>query len=121
VQPTLRPKTVRIYAHLARGHLIPALGSVRLTQLAPADVQGALNRARARGLSPQTVHHLRAVLRTALNHALKEELIVRNAAALASPPHVRRRDVTVFDEALAARFIAAVRGDRLEALFRVAL
>ena len=69
VRPSVRPATYERYAGIARVDLIPSLGSIRLTKLAPRQVQAMLNAKLAAGLSPRTVHHLRAVLRRALNQA----------------------------------------------------
>ncbi len=42
-------------------------------------------------LAPRTRHHLRAVLRPALNRAIKDGLILRNAAALTDPIEVPKK------------------------------
>jgi integrase len=72
-------------------------------------------------LSPKTVKHCRDVLRAALNVAMKWNLVVRNAAALATIPTIRRRKPQIFDEAQARAFLESIFGHRLEALFWLAL
>jgi integrase len=76
-----RASTVRRYGSLARIHLIPGLGHHRLDKLTRVHVDDFLS-GKLRELHPRTVHHLRAVLRTALNRAVKDGRILRNAAAL---------------------------------------
>lgn len=76
--------TLRRYTSLVRGHLIPGIGHHRLDKLTRVHVDDFLNAKRAE-LAPRTVHHLRAVLRTALNRAVKDGRILRNAAALTDP------------------------------------
>ena len=117
----VRPRTLQRYSEIVRLHLIPALGSVRLAKLAPDDVERAMNAAVSQGASPRSVAQHRAVLRRALNVAMRWSWISRNVASLCEPPRAERREVHALTPADARRLLEAVRGDRLEALFAVAL
>ena len=75
----------------------------------------------AAGMPERSVAHNRAVLRNALNTALRWNLVARNVASLAQPPSVPQREVRVLTTPDAQRLLNAVRGDRLEAVFSVAL
>jgi integrase len=118
---SVRPSTFTSYEWIVRVHLVPTLGRVRLDRLTPADVEAMLALKAAEGLSARSCHHLRAVLRTALAKAVRWGLTSRNVAALADPPRVKRQESTVLDVESAQRFLEAVKGDRLEALYTVAL
>jgi integrase len=118
---SLRPSTRRSYAWLINTHLVPEIGSLRLDKLQPAHVRTMLQRRLDAGLSPRSVHHLRAVLRAALSQAVKDGILSRNVAALADGPTVEPNQVTPLSPDEAAQLLAAVHGDRLEALYRVAL
>lgn len=72
------------------------------------------------GLPTRTVRHLRAILPTALNVAVHDGLICRNVAALAKPPRLQEKPLYVFDHEEMIRFLGAVKGHRLEALFTAA-
>jgi integrase len=61
------------------------------------------------------------ILRIALGQALKWDLVPRNVATLANPPSVRRPEIKPWTPDQARDFLQAVRGDRLEALYSVAL
>ena len=52
---------------------------------------------------------------------MKSGLVDRNAATLSDPMRVQRQEVRAVTAADARRILAAVRGDRLEAMFTVAL
>jgi integrase len=121
VRPGVRPSTYASYAGHVRNHLIPTLGGVRLAQLTPQQVQAVLTQKLAEGLSPRTVQYLRAVLRRALAQALKWGLVARNVVPLTEPPKVPRPAVQPLTAEEARQFLAAVRGDRLEALYVLAL
>jgi integrase len=95
VHGSLRPSTFRTYELYVRRHIVAEPGPVRLDQLKAEDVQRMLDRKRAAGTSPQTVVHLRARLRRALNRAMRYGYVPRNVAALAEPPKVERREMQV--------------------------
>jgi integrase len=121
VRPKVRPVTLVSYATIVRLHLIPELGAVRLSRLTPADVQGLLNRKMVAGLSPRRVEYIRGVLRQALGHAVKWGLLQRNVVDLTDRPRPTRQDLRPLDAQQALVFLHSVRGDRLEALYHLAL
>jgi integrase len=121
VRPSVRPRTYLSYASLVRIHLGPGLGQLPLARLSPQHVQAFLNAKTASGLSPRTVGYLRAVLRQALGQAERWGMVTRNAARLAEPPRIPRREIRPFFPEEARQFLDAIRGDRLEALYLVAL
>ena len=121
VKPRLRPLTYLSYESLVRLHVKPALEKKRLVRLAPADVQKLLNAKREAGLSAKTVRAIRAVLRVALNQALRWGLVARNVAALVEPPQGERYEGQALTIDQAKAFIAACHGDRLGACYIVAL
>ena len=76
-----------------RDHLIPGLGQVPLTKLTPQHVARWFHVLGTNGASARTIRYARAVLRAALNQALRWELVSRNAAALTDPPKYRAREI----------------------------
>jgi integrase len=67
------------------------------------------------------VRYVLLVLRIALAQAERWALVLRNVARLVDGPRVPHRTVVVLTPADARRALDAVRGDRLEALYTVAL
>lgn len=118
---TVRPMTFVSYESIVRQHLIPDLGSTPLTKLSPQQIQRLLNAKSDAGLSPRRVAYIKAVLRRALREALEWGLVSRNAAALVRSPRAERYEVRPLEPEQARRFLDEVRGDRLEALYSVAL
>ena len=119
--PSVAPKTLASYSQLVRLHVTPELGRIQLTRLAPIDVQAWMNRKLSSGLSPRTVQYLHAILRRSLGQALRWGLVTRNVATLVDPPRIRRTEVRPLTPDQARAFLEAVQGDRLEALYTVAL
>lgn len=118
---SVRPRTYNSYAQLVRDHLKPSIGRHPLTKLTPQHVQAMMNDKLASGLSPRTVQYMRAVLRRALGQALKWGLVARNVATLVDPPKSEHHDYVFMSPEQARAFLNAVKGDRLEALYSVAL
>jgi len=121
VRPSVRASTFDSYRWLSQQHIIPRLGRIRLTALTPQHVQALLNE-KARGhLSPRSVHYIRAVLRNALNKAMRWGLVIRNVAELVDVPRIPRAERLTLDADDARAFLEAVRGHPQEALYTVAL
>ncbi len=121
VKPSVAPKTYSSYAETVRVHIKPALGHHRLPKLSPQQVQELLSAKSAAGLSPRTVGYIRTVLRIALNRAVKWGVVARNVAALTDPPRGVRTERSPLTPEQARALLAAAEGDRLEALYRVAV
>lgn len=121
VRPNVRPWTYAGYEVHVRLHLKPTLGRMPLDRLTPLHVHQLLNDKSASGLKPKSVRYVLGTLRTALNQAVRWGLISRNAASLVDGPRVERYEIQPFTPDEARAFLAAMRGDRLEALYSVAL
>ncbi len=115
------PRTYTSYEHVVHAHLVAGLGRVRVAKLTPQDVAAWLSRHQANGASGRTARYARAVLRAALNQALRWELVARNAAALTDPPRHRTREIQPLTPDQAKALLAAVAGHRLEALVSVGI
>jgi integrase len=121
VKPSVRPATHQQYFQHVRLYLSPSLGRHRLSKLSPQHVQAFVNERLKIGLSPRTVQLSLVILRHALDSAVKWDLVGRNVATLVDSPKVQRHEITPLDPQQARRFLEAARGERLEALYSVAL
>jgi integrase len=121
VQLTVKPKTAQSYRWAIDGHLIPGLGRFQLAALGPQDVQRFINEKAQSGLAPHSVKNIRDTLRAALNQAMRWDLVQRNVAELVKLPPKPDTEKRVWSVSEANRFLAVIRGHRLEALFRLAL
>jgi integrase len=116
----VREGTAVAYRQKIELHVKPVLGAVRLDKLTARQLD-ELFRAKSHQLAPQSVAHIRTVLHTALRKAVKYELIARNPVDLTEPISVQQYDATFLTPEQARAFLAATAGDRLEALYSVAL
>ena len=120
-QPRVRPRTYQTYEEVIRLHVTLHIGHVPLVKLTPQKVQAWLGRRAKARVSARRCQYARVVLRTALQQAVKWNLVARNSAALVDPPRVERREITPFDPEQAKRLLEQCRGHRLGALFTVAV
>lgn len=120
VKPSVREQTYKTYESTARLHIVPVIGRIALDKLTPQDVQRMMGVAAAKGFTATHVGYCRVVLRIALNKALKWGLVARNVAALADPPRSEPYEAQYLSIEETHRFLNAVKGDRLEALYVVA-
>ena len=75
--------------------LDPDLGKLPLRRVTTQRIDAYYaSLARERGLSPASIRHVHAVLRGSLGQAVRWGWISSNAAASASPPKLRRREIT---------------------------
>lgn len=120
VAHSVRPRTYASYRQMIRLHVDDDVRRLPLVKLTPQHVQALLNAKTREGLSPRSVQYLRAILRRALAQAVRWGVVARNAAALSDSPRVERARFEPFSPEEARAFLAAVRGNRLEALYTVA-
>ena len=80
-----------------------------------------MNKNLAAGRSPRTVQYTHTVLRRALGRALKWGLVARNVATLVDRPRSVRQEMQSLSPEQARVFLQAAEGDRLEALYSVAI
>jgi integrase len=100
-------------ASLPLGEASIALGDRHLDQF-----YGLLVRS---GLSSTTVLQLHRILHHALRDAMRWNLVARNVAELVTPPRRAHHNFVTFGPEQARRFLEAVKGDRLGALYILAL
>jgi len=113
------------YEVVVRRYLKPLLGSRKLNALTPADVRKMLAKLRkmetvhGRKLSARYVQNVFEVLRSALNNAVREELIGRNVTTLVKAPSRDHFEVEPMSAADARRFIRHASEHWLSALWLV--
>lgn len=79
--------------------------------------RGQAPRSLGSGLAPKTVRNVHVMLRSALNDAVRWNLLPRNPAADARPPRVRRRSHTIWSTEQLRQFVEHVRSDPYSALW----
>jgi integrase len=121
VKPTVKPSTWRRYRQYVQSHAMPALGKLALSRLSPQQLQALYAAKLEEGLSPTTVHHLHTVLHGAFDQALRWGLVSRNVLDLVDPPRMAHHEMHPLNTEEARTLLATAQGNRLEALYVLAL
>ena len=121
VKTTVKPITFENYQRQVRVHISPALGHLRLGKLSPANTQGLYRQKLDSGMSNSSVRQIHAVLHSALEQARRWRLVSENVAAATVPPKPRPKEIEPLDNRQARALLDAARGERLAALFVVAV
>jgi integrase len=117
---TLKASTLETYAIAVKRQLVPHVGAIELRALAPEHVERMVA-ALSKTMSPKGIRNALSVLGRVLDVAERRGLVRRNVVRLVDPPRLVRREREALDVAAAKRILAAVAGDRLEALWIVTL
>jgi integrase len=103
------PKTHERYAEIVRCYLKPALGSIVLQRLTPADIQKAYN-GFDRNPSPRTLRHIHRILKSVLARAVEQQALSRNPAdALKRLPKVEPKPINALTVEQSTRLLKAIR------------
>jgi integrase len=123
VRDTVKATTFERYEQIARLHLKPALGRVKLNALTPAHVRGLYREKLEAGSSARTVRYIHTTLHKALKQAVMDSLIPRNATEAVKLPHLSREEMRPLTPEQAKLLLKAAHeaGDRLEALYVLAI
>jgi len=118
---SVKPVTFESHERLVRTHIAPALGRIKLKNLTPAHIQAFYRTKLDAGLAPARVRLIHSVLHKALKQAVKWELVPRNACEAVDPPKPQSEEIKPLDADQAKALLKAARGDRLEALYVLAV
>jgi integrase len=121
VRDTVRQRTWERYEQIVRVHIKPALGRVKLKNITPTHARALYREKLDTGLAPRTVNYVHTTLSKALKDAVADGLITRNPASSVKAPRPKKKEIRPLSSEQAKVFLEAVRGDRFEAAFVVAL
>jgi integrase len=132
---SLKPSTEASYRGHIINHLIPGLGSIKLSQLRPSHVQKFFVDMKTSGgnvktsdgtisgpLSARTVQYSGAILSKALKYAVEVDgILTTNVAAIVPRPKGSPRRLEPFTPEQIRTFLEGISGHRLAALYRLAI
>jgi integrase len=118
---SVRESTYSRDKYLVTNHVKPSIGRVKLKNVNALHLQGLYRERLDYGLSGSTVQKIHHVLHKALAQAVKWNLIPRNPAEDVKAPTPTPKEMYPLSEGEARRLLEAARGDRLEALYVLAV
>jgi integrase len=119
IETTVRPRTLEQYQQVARQYIIPVLGSIKLKDLRPDQIQAMYNAYLDRGMSRRNVIMVHAVLHRAFVHALKQGLVSRNPVDAVTRPKLQHTEMHTLDDKQVRTLLLAVQGTIWDAFYYV--
>ena len=113
--------TIDNYRSIVKFHILPTFGRKRVDELTVVEVDRLLAAKMASGLSPSTVHRIRAVLSQCLDQGIRWGVTPRNVARLSRSPKLIRPEGRTLSPEQARGFLASLQGHRNEALYTLML
>ena len=117
----VRPRTHERYEEIVKLHLVPTIGKVKLDKLTARHLDTLYASKLESGLSPTTVSAIHNFLHTALDGAVRREMLSRNVCDLVSPPRKIHKEIKPLNPAQIRKLLDAAKGHHNEALFVLAL
>lgn len=124
IKPSIRPTTFNSYEYIARIHIKPYLGLIKLADLKTEHVQRLYNEKiqdgrydGLGGLSSRTIKYIHFILNSALTQAVKVGILEKNVSDAAMLPRMKQKEIRVLTLDEQNRFLLAVAGERLAAAF----
>jgi integrase len=117
----IKPKTHYQYTQLINDHINPVLGSMMLSELRPSHIRALYNQKLEQNTGIRTIRLIHSVLHNAFSQALKDEMMIRNITEATSPPRSKKKKIQVLSEEESDRLRNAIQGNKLEALFYLAM
>jgi integrase len=126
---SVRTTTYDNYTSLIKKHIKPELEHIRLARLSPLHLQEFYNKklvsgradGKPGGLSAKTVRELHSLLHKALDQAVKWQTVSKNVARAVSPPRKEKKQINYWTKEEVKTFLADIEGERLYALYYLAL
>jgi integrase len=122
IRHEVSPKSHERYSEIVNNFLSPTLGGLLLTKLSATHIHEAYNGwaiagrrdGKPGGLSPLTRRYFHIVLRSALNRALEQQLIIRNPADVFRKrlPKVERKEMMTLNAEQSQRFLDELKEHR---------
>jgi integrase len=118
---TVRWKTLSTYRSQMRLHVLPTLGSWRMSEIQPEHLEEHYRRMQSGGHSVHTIRAVHRVLRSALNEAVRRRRLSINPALTARPPRAEDVEVEPLSVEESHRVLAAARTTLHPARWSIAL
>ena len=109
---TRAPKTLESYQSIVEKHLIPALGTIKLSKLQPPMVQAYYDKTSGSLLSARSVHYHHRLLKQALKYAVRQGYSSTNVCERVDPPSPEHKEMRPLEETERDALVAEAKGSR---------
>ncbi|WP_325098818.1 tyrosine-type recombinase/integrase [Bacillus atrophaeus] len=114
-------QTLSSYDSYFRNYVLPALGGLKLNEIAKTDIEKLVLDMSYDDFSAKTIRKTIVLVKATLEKAIDDGLIDNNAAKKVELPKVEEKEFSVWTQDQIEIFLDATKNDRLFTLFRLAL
>jgi integrase len=119
--PNTSRATSNQYERIAKLHVTPKVGHIKLSAVRPLHIQTMLSTLETAGVGARTRQYCYVLLHRAFVVAMRWQLVIRNPCDGVDPPKVKKRPVTPLTVEQAKTLLKASELDRLHAVYVLAL
>jgi integrase len=120
-KPRLREATLESYTGLLRTHVRGRLGSLKLSDIKPLDVQKLYNQMTESSLSPRTVRYVHTILKSAFSQAIRWQMLSVNPCDVANLPRQKKTEMKALSPEQAKTFLNVSKSYKHGLIFAFAL
>ncbi|WPS86510.1 tyrosine-type recombinase/integrase [Brevibacillus halotolerans] len=106
---TIRPSTFDFHLFIAKKHIIPEIGSLKIKDLTPRHLQKLYSKKLKAGLASSYIRNMHAVISKSLKTATEWGLVRENIASLTTPPRIEKRQVQTWSLEQANHFLDTIK------------
>jgi integrase len=121
IRDTVRVGTWKQYEMIVRLHIKPTLGNTKLEKLNALQIQSFYRERLDAGVSARRVQYAHVTIHKSLKDAVRWRLVPFNVADAVTPPRPNKPEIMPLSADQVKVLLAAARGDRLEALYILAV
>lgn len=121
VKGSTRPTTYESYSSHVENYIKPNVGAIKLAKLMPLHVARIYSTMEADGKSPRLRQMVHATIHRALKMAMKWGFVPRNVSDAVDRPQAPKKEIKPFSTEQTHTLLRALEGDRLEALYIMAI
>jgi integrase len=114
---SLRATTLAGYRSIIEDHIVPELGTIRLSQLRADQINHLLSKKLDAKLSNRFVEYIHGILKRSLNVAVKWGLISKNPALMVTPPKPIYKIPKTWSMEQVKAFLEILKDDRWAAIY----
>lgn len=113
--------TVKHYKAQCKTHIVPSLGAVKLSELAPPQIQAFYNGLQRDGLAAKSVRNIHGILTKCLSTAVQVGYLRSNPASMVTLPKIEKKEIHPLTDEQVKDFLRVSAGDEYEILLKVIL
>ncbi len=113
--------TVKHYKAQCKTHIVPSLGAVKLSELAPPQIQAFYNGLQRDGLAAKSVRNIHGILTKCLSTAVQVGYLRSNPASMVTLPKIEKKEIHPLTDEQVKDFLQVSIGDEYEILLKMIL